>query len=145
PSGGLSLPYRLSAQPLAAGMLSGCCSSRASGRSLGLRGWASLQVHPQALRERLRPGALCSSPWSGRRGPRRPGRPGAEFDGDSAYVGMSDGNPELLSTSQTYNSQGESNEDYEIPPITPPNLPEPSLLHLGDHEAGYHSLCHGLA
>ena len=30
------------------------------------------------------------------------------------------------------------------PPITPPNLPEPSLLHLGDHEAGYHSLCHGL-
>ncbi|XP_019313971.1 TOX high mobility group box family member 2 isoform X1 [Panthera pardus] len=67
-----------------------------------------------------------------------------KFDGDSAYVGMSDGNPELLSTSQTYNSQSESNEDYEIPPITPPNLPEPSLLHLGDHEAGYHSLCHGL-
>lgn len=46
---------------------------------------------------------------------------------------------------QTYNSQNESNEDYEIPPITPPNLPEPSLLHLGDHEAGYHSLCHSLA
>ncbi|XP_028355610.1 TOX high mobility group box family member 2 isoform X1 [Physeter macrocephalus] len=67
-----------------------------------------------------------------------------KFDGESAYVGMSDGNPELLSTSQTYNSQNESNEDYEIPPITPPNLPEPSLLHLGDHEAGYHSLCHGL-
>ncbi|XP_040588798.1 TOX high mobility group box family member 2 isoform X6 [Mesocricetus auratus] len=68
-----------------------------------------------------------------------------KFDGDSAYVGMSDGNPELLPTSQTYNSQSESNEDYEIPPITPPNLPEPSLLHLGDHEASYHSLCHGLA
>ncbi|XP_026642982.1 TOX high mobility group box family member 2 isoform X1 [Microtus ochrogaster] len=68
-----------------------------------------------------------------------------KFDGDSAYVGMSDGNPELLPTSQTYSSQSESNEDYEIPPITPPNLPEPSLLHLGDHEAGYHSLCHGLA
>nr|XP_035951927.1 TOX high mobility group box family member 2 isoform X2 [Halichoerus grypus] len=67
-----------------------------------------------------------------------------KLDGDSAYVGMSDGNPELLSTSQTYNSQSESNEDYEIPPITPPNLPEPSLLHLGDHEAGYHSLCHSL-
>ncbi|XP_031998462.2 TOX high mobility group box family member 2 isoform X3 [Hylobates moloch] len=67
-----------------------------------------------------------------------------KFDGDSAYVGMSDGNPELLSTSQTYNGQSENNEDYEIPPITPPNLPEPSLLHLGDHEASYHSLCHGL-
>ncbi|ELW66781.1 TOX high mobility group box family member 2 [Tupaia chinensis] len=46
---------------------------------------------------------------------------------------------------ETYNGQSESNEDYEIPPITPPNLPEPSLLHLGDHEASYHSLCHGLA
>ncbi|KAF6089637.1 TOX high mobility group box family member 2 [Phyllostomus discolor] len=68
-----------------------------------------------------------------------------KFDGDSAYGGMSDGNPELLSASQTYNSQSESNEDYEIPPITPPNLPEPSLLHLGDHEASYHSLCHSLA
>uniref|UniRef100_A0A8I3WJ57 TOX high mobility group box family member 2 n=1 Tax=Callithrix jacchus TaxID=9483 RepID=A0A8I3WJ57_CALJA len=68
-----------------------------------------------------------------------------KLDGDSAYVGMSDGNPELLSTSQTYNGQSENNEDYEIPPITPPNLPEPSLLHLGDHEASYHSLCHGLA
>uniref|UniRef100_A0A8C5X3V7 TOX high mobility group box family member 2 n=1 Tax=Malurus cyaneus samueli TaxID=2593467 RepID=A0A8C5X3V7_9PASS len=47
-------------------------------------------------------------------------------------------------TLQTYNSQSENNEDYEIPPITPPNLPDPSLLHLVDHEAGYHSLCHSL-
>ncbi|XP_054996658.1 TOX high mobility group box family member 2 isoform X2 [Sorex araneus] len=67
-----------------------------------------------------------------------------QLDGDGASVGMSDGSPELLATSQNYNSQSESNEDYEIPPITPPNLPEPSLLHLGDHEASYHSLCHGL-
>ncbi|KAK2520868.1 hypothetical protein Q9233_011504 [Columba guinea] len=44
----------------------------------------------------------------------------------------------------TYNGQNESNEDYEIPPITPPNLPDPSLLHLVDHEAGFHSLCHSL-
>uniref|UniRef100_A0A8C9EX54 HMG box domain-containing protein n=1 Tax=Pavo cristatus TaxID=9049 RepID=A0A8C9EX54_PAVCR len=47
-------------------------------------------------------------------------------------------------SSGTYNSQNENNEDYEIPPITPPNLPDPSLLHLVDHEAGYHSLCHSL-
>lgn len=45
---------------------------------------------------------------------------------------------------QTYNGQNENNEDYEIPPITPPNLPDPSLLHLVDHETGYHSLCHSL-
>ncbi|KFV83162.1 TOX high mobility group box family member 2, partial [Struthio camelus australis] len=44
----------------------------------------------------------------------------------------------------TYNGQNENNEDYEIPPITPPNLPDPSLLHLVDHETGYHSLCHSL-
>ncbi|XP_070600981.1 TOX high mobility group box family member 2 isoform X3 [Erythrolamprus reginae] len=45
---------------------------------------------------------------------------------------------------KTYNGQNENNEDYEIPPITPPNLPDPSLLHLVDHETGYHSLCHSL-
>lgn len=61
------------------------------------------------------------------------------------WFGGTDPAPLPLCCFQTYNSQGESNEDYEIPPITPPNLPEPSLLHLGDHEAGYHSLCHGLA
>ncbi|XP_009866593.1 PREDICTED: TOX high mobility group box family member 2 [Apaloderma vittatum] len=60
------------------------------------------------------------------------------------YVGMNDNAQEFLSASQTYNSQNENNEDYEIPPITPPNLPDPSLLHLVDHEAGYHSLCHSL-
>ncbi|XP_068119646.1 TOX high mobility group box family member 2 isoform X5 [Hyperolius riggenbachi] len=45
---------------------------------------------------------------------------------------------------KTYNNQNESNEDYEIPPITPPNLPDHSLMHLVDHESGYHSLCHSL-
>uniref|UniRef100_A0A3Q1FAF0 Uncharacterized protein n=1 Tax=Acanthochromis polyacanthus TaxID=80966 RepID=A0A3Q1FAF0_9TELE len=35
-------------------------------------------------------------------------------------------------------------EDYEIPPITPPNHADPSLLHLMEHESGYpfHSLPH---
>uniref|UniRef100_A0A8C8AUY8 TOX high mobility group box family member 2 n=1 Tax=Otus sunia TaxID=257818 RepID=A0A8C8AUY8_9STRI len=54
------------------------------------------------------------------------------------------GNGRALSWLWTYNSQNENNEDYEIPPITPPNLPDPSLLHLVDHETGYHSLCHSL-
>nr|XP_006116701.1 TOX high mobility group box family member 2 isoform X2 [Pelodiscus sinensis] len=60
------------------------------------------------------------------------------------YMGMNDNAQEFLSANQTYNGQSETNEDYEIPPITPPNLPEPSLLHLVDHETGYHSLCHSL-
>lgn len=39
---------------------------------------------------------------------------------------------------------GAGDEDYEIPPITPPNHADPSLLHLMEHEAGYpfHSLPH---
>ncbi|XP_030068578.1 TOX high mobility group box family member 2 isoform X2 [Microcaecilia unicolor] len=97
-----------------------------------------------------------------------------KFDGENMYMGMNDNNQEFMSPGQyfrnihastsgvdglgphvwhpdsmktskgTYNGQNESNEDYEIPPITPPNLPDPSLLHLVDHESGYHSLCHSL-
>lgn len=54
---------------------------------------------------------------------------------------------------QSYSSQGRGSsgggggagdEDYEIPPITPPNHADPSLLHLMEHESGYpfHSLPH---
>ncbi|XP_042084052.1 TOX high mobility group box family member 2 isoform X1 [Haplochromis burtoni] len=55
---------------------------------------------------------------------------------------------------QSYSSQGRGgsggggggagDEDYEIPPITPPNHADPSLLHLMEHESGYpfHSLPH---
>uniref|UniRef100_A0A3Q3D1P1 TOX high mobility group box family member 2 n=1 Tax=Hippocampus comes TaxID=109280 RepID=A0A3Q3D1P1_HIPCM len=39
---------------------------------------------------------------------------------------------------------GAGDEDYEIPPITPPNHPEPPLLHLMEHDStGY--LCHSLS
>uniref|UniRef100_A0A672NKL6 TOX high mobility group box family member 2 n=1 Tax=Sinocyclocheilus grahami TaxID=75366 RepID=A0A672NKL6_SINGR len=40
------------------------------------------------------------------------------------------------------NGGGGGDEDYEIPPITPPNHPEPPLLHLMDPESGY--LCHSI-
>lgn len=54
---------------------------------------------------------------------------------------------------QSYSNQGRGSsgggggagdEDYEIPPITPPNHADPSLLHLMEHETGYpfHSLPH---
>uniref|UniRef100_A0A8C6YI07 Thymocyte selection associated high mobility group box n=1 Tax=Nothoprocta perdicaria TaxID=30464 RepID=A0A8C6YI07_NOTPE len=33
-------------------------------------------------------------------------------------------------------------EDFNIPPITPPSLPDHSLVHLNEIESGYHSLCH---
>lgn len=40
------------------------------------------------------------------------------------------------------NGGGGGDEDYEIPPITPPNHPEPHLLHLMDPESSY--LCHSI-
>uniref|UniRef100_A0A3B3SRF9 TOX high mobility group box family member 2 n=1 Tax=Paramormyrops kingsleyae TaxID=1676925 RepID=A0A3B3SRF9_9TELE len=54
----------------------------------------------------------------------------------------------LLSLLQNFSGQGGGSgsgggdEDYEIPPITPPNHPDPSLLHLMDPESSY--LCHSL-
>uniref|UniRef100_A0A3Q2FNG5 TOX high mobility group box family member 2 n=1 Tax=Cyprinodon variegatus TaxID=28743 RepID=A0A3Q2FNG5_CYPVA len=46
-------------------------------------------------------------------------------------------------SNQSYTGQTGGNEDYEIPPITPPNHPEPPLLHLMEHDStGY--LCHSL-
>ncbi|XP_044153492.1 TOX high mobility group box family member 2 isoform X1 [Bufo gargarizans] len=67
-----------------------------------------------------------------------------KFDGENMYMSMNESNQDFLSTNQNYNGQNENNEDYEIPPITPPNLPDHSLMHLVDHEPGYHSLCHSL-
>ncbi|XP_029632199.1 TOX high mobility group box family member 2 isoform X6 [Salmo trutta] len=75
--------------------------------------------------------------------------PSAGFDGDNMY--MNENNQEFLSPNQSYSGQGgggggsgngAGDEDYEIPPITPPNHPEPPLLHLMDPESGY--LCHSL-
>ncbi|XP_063071220.1 TOX high mobility group box family member 2 isoform X3 [Engraulis encrasicolus] len=77
--------------------------------------------------------------------------PSAGFDAETMY--MNENNQEFLSPSQNYSAQGggtgngggsggPGDEDYEIPPITPPNHPEPPLLHLMDPEAGY--LCHSL-
>ncbi|KAJ8400588.1 hypothetical protein AAFF_G00393570 [Aldrovandia affinis] len=70
-----------------------------------------------------------------------------KFDGDNMY--MNENNQDFLSPNQSYSGQGGGNsgggagdEDYEIPPITPPNHPDPSLLHLMDPESGY--LCHSL-
>nr|XP_061795544.1 TOX high mobility group box family member 2-like isoform X3 [Nerophis lumbriciformis] len=91
-----------------------------------------------------------------------------QFDGDNMY--MNENNHEFLPPAQqSYTGQtggsggaggggggggggssgsasgnGAGDEDYEIPPITPPNHPEPPLLHLMEHDsAGY--LCHSLS
>ncbi|KAJ0023436.1 hypothetical protein NQD34_003335 [Periophthalmus magnuspinnatus] len=79
--------------------------------------------------------------------------PSTGFDGENMY--MNENNHEFLPPNQNYTGQsgggggggnnggGNGDEDYEIPPITPPNHPEPPLLHLMEHDsAGY--LCHSL-
>ncbi|XP_029682271.1 TOX high mobility group box family member 2 isoform X3 [Takifugu rubripes] len=79
-----------------------------------------------------------------------------KFDGDNMY--MNENNHEFISPNQSYTGQtggsggggsgtaggnGPRDEDYEIPPITPPNHPEPPPLHLMEHDStGY--LCHSL-
>ncbi|KAM9860336.1 TOX high mobility group box family member 2 [Aulostomus maculatus] len=82
--------------------------------------------------------------------------PSTGFDGENMY--MNENNHEFLPPNQSYtgqtgggggggggggNASGNGDEDYEIPPITPPNHPEPPLLHLMEHDStGY--LCHSL-
>ncbi|KAJ8265640.1 hypothetical protein COCON_G00147390 [Conger conger] len=61
--------------------------------------------------------------------PTGPGTDGKRLLSAGNYTGQSGGG-------------GAGDEDYEIPPITPPNHPDPSLLHLMDPESGY--LCHSL-
>lgn len=43
----------------------------------------------------------------------------------------------------TAGGSGPRDEDYEIPPITPPNHPEPPPLHLMEHDSTSY-LCHSL-
>ncbi|XP_048464462.1 TOX high mobility group box family member 2 [Rhincodon typus] len=67
-----------------------------------------------------------------------------QFDGDNMYMSLTDANQDYLPANQSFAGQGLGDEDYEIPPITPPNLGDPSFLHLMDPHASYHSLCHSV-
>ncbi|XP_051752146.1 TOX high mobility group box family member 2 isoform X6 [Ctenopharyngodon idella] len=105
-----------------------CNKSRYSVGDRGVRLYGALPVRPNPEEKRL---------------------PSSGFDGDNMY--MSENNQEFLSPSQqNYSGQGGGSgngggggdEDYEIPPITPPNHPEPPLLHLMDPESSY--LCHSI-
>ncbi|XP_048406531.1 TOX high mobility group box family member 2 isoform X4 [Stegostoma tigrinum] len=60
------------------------------------------------------------------------------------YMSLTDANQDYLPANQSFAGQGLGDEDYEIPPITPPNLGDPSFLHLMDPHASYHSLCHSV-
>nr|XP_034981530.1 thymocyte selection-associated high mobility group box protein TOX isoform X2 [Zootoca vivipara] len=65
-----------------------------------------------------------------------------KFDGENMYMSMSEPSQEYVPASQSFPGPSLESEDFNIPPITPPSLPDHSLVHLNDTESGYPSLCH---
>uniref|UniRef100_A0A8B9RV14 Uncharacterized protein n=1 Tax=Accipiter nisus TaxID=211598 RepID=A0A8B9RV14_9AVES len=55
---------------------------------------------------------------------------------------LSNGSCESIRDSYSFPGPSLESEDFNIPPITPPSLPDHSLVHLNEIESGYHSLCH---
>lgn len=65
-----------------------------------------------------------------------------KFDGENMYMSMTEPSQEYVPASQSFPGQSLESEDFNIPPITPPSLPDHSLVHLNETESGYPSLCH---
>uniref|UniRef100_A0A8C0GU27 Uncharacterized protein n=1 Tax=Chelonoidis abingdonii TaxID=106734 RepID=A0A8C0GU27_CHEAB len=65
-----------------------------------------------------------------------------KFDGDNMYMSMTEPSQDYVPASQAFPGPSLESEDFNIPPITPPSLPDHSLVHLNEVESGYHSLCH---
>ncbi|XP_002758981.1 thymocyte selection-associated high mobility group box protein TOX isoform X1 [Callithrix jacchus] len=65
-----------------------------------------------------------------------------KFDGENMYMSMTEPSQDYVPASQSYPGPSLESEDFNIPPITPPSLPDHSLVHLNEVESGYHSLCH---
>ncbi|XP_069777526.1 thymocyte selection-associated high mobility group box protein TOX isoform X3 [Narcine bancroftii] len=76
------------------------------------------------------------------------GKPGLYLptwlDGENMYMGMTDPSQDFMPGSQSYPVPNIGDEDFDIPPITPPSMPDHSLLHLTDTDSGYHSICHSV-
>ncbi|ELW71948.1 Thymocyte selection-associated high mobility group box protein TOX, partial [Tupaia chinensis] len=66
----------------------------------------------------------------------------SQFDGENMYMSMTEPSQDYLPASQSYPGPSLESEDFNIPPITPPSLPDHSLVHLNEVESGYHPLCH---
>ncbi|XP_038622626.1 thymocyte selection-associated high mobility group box protein TOX isoform X2 [Tachyglossus aculeatus] len=65
-----------------------------------------------------------------------------KFDGENMYMSMTEPSQDYVPASQSYPGPSLESEDFNIPPITPPSLPDHSLVHLNEVESSYHSLCH---
>ncbi|XP_038665351.1 thymocyte selection-associated high mobility group box protein TOX isoform X2 [Scyliorhinus canicula] len=66
------------------------------------------------------------------------------FDGENMFMSMTDPSQDCMPGSQSYPVPNIGDEDLDIPPITPPTMPDHSLLHLADAESSYHSMCHSM-
>lgn len=82
-----------------------------------------------------------------------------KLDGENMYMSMTDPSQDFMPGSQrvvgiwnklpeemveSYPVPSIGDEDFDIPPITPPSMLDHSLLHLTDTDSGYHSLCHSM-
>ncbi|XP_075406804.1 thymocyte selection-associated high mobility group box protein TOX [Tenrec ecaudatus] len=65
-----------------------------------------------------------------------------KFDGENMYMSMTEPSQDYVPASQPYPGPSLESEDFNIPPITPPSLPDHSLVHMNEVDSGYHSLCH---
>ncbi|XP_053571039.1 thymocyte selection-associated high mobility group box protein TOX [Bombina bombina] len=68
-----------------------------------------------------------------------------KFDGENMYMSLTEPNQDYVPTSQSYPGHSLENEDFNIPPITPPSMPDHSMAHLPDAESGFHSLCNPMS
>uniref|UniRef100_A0A3B3WPF4 HMG box domain-containing protein n=1 Tax=Poecilia mexicana TaxID=48701 RepID=A0A3B3WPF4_9TELE len=58
-----------------------------------------------------------------------------KLDGDTMFLGMPEAGLDFTSTNQSYSMNGFSDEDFNIPPITPPTLPDHMLPPHLPHDA----------
>ncbi|XP_072323825.1 thymocyte selection-associated high mobility group box protein TOX isoform X9 [Scyliorhinus torazame] len=90
----------------------------------GLKNWSLARQWPNM------PGSACYVPHM--------------FDGENMFMSMTDPSQDCMPGSQAYPVPNIGDEDLDIPPITPPTMPDHSLLHLADAESSYHSMCHSM-
>ncbi|XP_027563569.1 thymocyte selection-associated high mobility group box protein TOX isoform X3 [Neopelma chrysocephalum] len=101
------------------------------------------QIHPGCISQILN-GVIESRDKSGPLWwmPKDISREIPEFDGENMYMSMTEPSQDYVPASQSFPGPSLESEDFNIPPITPPSLPDHSLVHLNEIESGYHSLCH---
>uniref|UniRef100_A0AAY4B1N7 HMG box domain-containing protein n=1 Tax=Denticeps clupeoides TaxID=299321 RepID=A0AAY4B1N7_9TELE len=82
------------------------------------------------------------SPHTAPRAPVMAAHCSLRFDSENMFMSMPEPSQDFVPANQSYPVPSLGDEDFNIPPITPPTLPEHMLPHLAEPESGvYHPLC----